>query len=984
MVRNKLSWKLVFYLISLNVFTKSLPIDQKEIDSTLRNTNVPEIKNLVSSPVSEAVQEEITVSTIESDKANETVARNKTRNSLNRQIRPGQSVRRYAIQLTLNGDSFDGRAVIDVELEQNTNEDPIVFHAEGLTVTSVEAGVFTEANAQPADFSQDDGLLEVEPTQVALSYILIIQYTAQLEGGGRGLYMGEGFDTSYIGMNLHPTHARRVFPCMDEPTEASTIRFTFDNMGYTNLIGNSLLEDNSETQFRALQGPPHLWGVVAHNMIPLSIPTSNVVLQARAGLAGQTSQADIAINSYFNNMNDWTQKDYFEIVLNQNNNFNILALPDVDREWHTLSTTGIWEPYLLMEQTHSITQRKAALVKIGEAIARQWFGYVIFPENWRYEWVVSGLASYSAWEMFKILQTGTVDNDITLLDVDSLFVADIIQESLLRDGYACSQPLESENDLFEEEDIRSHIYSNMKVKAPAILWMLRKVLGGEDMDFIQSAARALLAGRALQTVNTLNFIDALNSDWIFNGNDAVDDIYEFLEPWITLTGYPLIHVGLRQGGVLITQERFSITQQNHVHFIVPLTYTTSRNPNFEEPNTYPMLMMDATTTLNMALDEDEGEFVLFNIQGQGYYRVNYDGELWERIIDALNDPDSREEIHPLNRATLVDDALNLARSGRLDYDIAFQVVLSMEHETEYAVWKAFERNMNFLRKTLEAMVAEDDDLDPDIYLRMVRRTVIAVENELGFYPDPLINEPVMETLTRGLVMNHACRAGYRPCIAAAVDWFYDPNSNDPAVNPNIPHELRPAVYCAMVKEDDNDAIDALYARLEVVPTVYERVVILESFACSQDDDFIRTYLEETIAGNSPYTTEEKTRIFKAVAESSFENAFQALLFMTRRVNEIRDSYGGDEKLEELVFVLSENMVNFLANDFSIFVFAQNNNLDDSQMIAERALDHVNENMMWETRYLEYVYEWIDENDAPTLMVSLVLVFISFAVALFNH
>lgn len=56
-----------------------------------------------------------------------------------------------------------------------------------------------------------------------------------------------------------------------------------------------------------------------------------------------------------------------------------------------------------MEQTHSILQRKTALVKIGEAIARQWFGYVIFPENWRYEWVVSGLASYAAWEMFKIV-----------------------------------------------------------------------------------------------------------------------------------------------------------------------------------------------------------------------------------------------------------------------------------------------------------------------------------------------------------------------------------------------------------------------------------------------------------------------------------------------------------------------------------------------------------------------------------------------------
>lgn len=66
---------------------------------------------------------------------------------------------------------------------------------------------------------------------------------------------------------------------------------------------------------------------------------------------------------------------------------------------------------------------------------------------------------------------------------------------------------------------------------------------------------------------------------------------------------------------------------------------------------------------------------------------------------------------------LVDDALNLARAGRLDYDIAFRVVLTMEHETDYSVWKAFIRNMDFIKKRLELMVSdEEDEMDPDIYL----------------------------------------------------------------------------------------------------------------------------------------------------------------------------------------------------------------------------------------------------------------------------
>ena len=56
---------------------------------------------------------------------------------------------------------------------------------------------------------------------------------------------------------------------------------------------------------------------------------------------------------------------------------------------------------------------------------------------------------------------------------------------------------------------------------------------------------------------------------------------------------------------------------------------------------------------------------------------------------------------------------------------------------------------------------------------MVGKTIQAVENEIGFHPDVSVNEPTMQSLTRGLVMDHACRANYQPCIAAAVDWFYD-------------------------------------------------------------------------------------------------------------------------------------------------------------------------------------------------------------------
>lgn len=113
----------------------------------------------------------------------------------NEEIRPGQTVREYAIEITPNGNMFNGRAVISVELTFVTREDPIVLHCKDLNIQSVMAGVFSEANAIQASIvhDNDDGLLEITPLQPnpASSYILIITYTGSMTGAGQGFYQGQ-------------------------------------------------------------------------------------------------------------------------------------------------------------------------------------------------------------------------------------------------------------------------------------------------------------------------------------------------------------------------------------------------------------------------------------------------------------------------------------------------------------------------------------------------------------------------------------------------------------------------------------------------------------------------------------------------------------------------------------------------------------------------------------------------------------------------
>lgn len=62
----------------------------------------------------------------------------------------------------------------------------------------------------------------------------------------------------------------------------------------------------------------------------------------------------------------------------------------------------------------------------------------------------------------------------------------------------------------------------------------------------------------------------------------------------------------------------------------------------------------------------------------------------------------------INRAQIVDDALTLARAGKLDYRIALNLTRYLVHEFEYVPWRSALGALNFI----DSMMATG----PDYYL----------------------------------------------------------------------------------------------------------------------------------------------------------------------------------------------------------------------------------------------------------------------------
>ena len=267
----------------------------------------------------------------------------------------------------------------------------------------------------------------------------------------------------------------------------------------------------------------------------------------------------------------------------------------------------------------------------------------------------------------------------------------------------------------------------------------------------------------------------------------------------------MIHVSRDNDTLIITQSKFLQNQIEDpaeipslwnipINYIVgsqpDITYTT---PDFwlNEKN-YTIENSDSPPSKKWI----ENDWFLFNLHETGYYRVNYDMQIWIPISVHLKFAEVIR-IPIVNRAQLIDDSFNMARSKRLHYTIPFDIASYLHSEDDYIPWAAFNRALSFLHTYLVGSSHYEH------FRKLMRENADKFYNRLGVQSKAV--EPLLDKFGRNLVITWACMMGHEKCLKDAGDLMLDVSNNVLKIEP----DLETVVYCNGLRGADQSLFMAM-------------------------------------------------------------------------------------------------------------------------------------------------------------------------------
>lgn len=379
---------------------------------------------------------------------------------------------------------------------------------------------------------------------------------------------------------------------------------------------------------------------------------------------------------------------------------DFVALPSLERDISSsLGIITIRSKFIRQPSTVTTKEYHLSGVMIAEAIARQFFGGITSPKIWKHIWMWEGIVRYLSRLVLVPLQPSWPMDEFHLVETMSRAMdIDAIQgwESILNGT--------TDNGFNEQFYIH---------KSAALFSMLNTTIG---VDSFRGCLGNFLNSHTFQTSEPLELWTMCTK--YINGSRNLKDM---VNVWAIQPGFPLVRVTKKGTIVTITQEPFEPKEflaiiddpsiRNITATISTTTTTTPAPKNHKSTTkwTFPINYFTSNPNLTGSIWmsssdqhftlEENVTWIKINENQDGYYRVLYENDNWNHLIDEIK----RDHLtfHVLDRIGLVSDAYTLCHANLLACDKALEMITYLPAEQNWGPMAVSLRHMERWRRILK-------------------------------------------------------------------------------------------------------------------------------------------------------------------------------------------------------------------------------------------------------------------------------------------
>ncbi|XP_034944909.1 uncharacterized protein [Chelonus insularis] len=789
----------------------------------------------------------------------------------------------------LNNFSFTGLVKIKTHVVESTNK-IVLHHGKDLKINTcniinnVKTPTIEDKNydekTEKLTIILNETLTVNSPTDIEISY------TGVLSKNTKGFYVSSYYSNQtqqYIAATQFQTvYARQAFPCFDEPQLRATFSIiiqrpqSFKSISNTPIKYTTNLDVNEESdQFEVSKKlSTYQVAFIISNLQCVSDANINIWAQPQA-IEYSTYALNVSVKA----------RDFFTLFFAESyeSKLDIIAVPDMLSE-----AIGNWRLITFKESRilynpnyNDIVSKQEITYTIAHQLALQWFGNVVSPHWWKDIWLSEGFAQY--------FQYAAVSSFEPTWDSHMQVVIDQLHRAFSVDSLLSSHPIS--NDVHSPSEIENMFDTITYMKSTSILRMIEKVFG---VDIFYKALNNYLIDRQNQSSKPDDLYKALQYQVDILGIKLPYPVKTFIDSWIMQAGFPIIHVKIDKRKAELSQERFLLNNLNNnstsYYWHIPITWTKSSNINFS--NTTPKYWLNKPKDV-IDIETINDDWIIFNVQQTGYYRVNYDNASWSRIIKILNGKNYKN-IHEINRAAIIDDLFNLARGGYIDYNTVLSATQYLAQETNYLPWKAAFNNFEYLYRKLSNNFFYTSLLEQHyskILLPIYKTFGLTINNNTSHF----------DKLLQINVIDWACKLNVSSCFLYAIqkfnDWKYHALKS-------VPADLRKTIYCTSIKSGDSGHWDFLWNKYLQTNSHYEKEVIVHSLGCTMDRNKINQFLTSAITEGSGISFQDSLNVFSSIYCSGPLGTSETLDFLSANYKKVCNYYKDYDTIKSILKGLS--------------------------------------------------------------------------------